>query len=132
MGVEVSWDNAEKTLIRYDFSGRWTLQEFSTATFAAHKLINEAPHQQPTATLLNFGEKLYMPPNIISFAQERARHKHPRTTIAILVTNSNFVIVLLKTLLKVYPDLGNFYGQAKTLDEGRLLAYERIGQRSQK
>src|SRR4051794_17416160 len=108
MTIEVSWDNDEKTLLRFDFSGHWTLQEFSNAAQKSHTMISATPHQGPVATLLILSDKLYMPPNLFSLAQERARHKHPRSIVAVLVTESNFVIMLLKTLQKVYPAHASF------------------------
>jgi hypothetical protein len=89
-------------------------------------MINATEHNSPIVSLMIIGEKFYTPPNLFALAQDRARNKHARTVLAVLVTKNTFITILLKTLFKISPNLRNFYGQATTLEEGRTLACERI------
>lgn len=44
MGVSVHWDNSDQTIIRWDFAGRWTSEEFSQALADAFYLARTVHH----------------------------------------------------------------------------------------
>ncbi len=45
MSLTVCWDNAAKTIIRYNFGVTWTWQEFHNAVLQANELMNAVPHR---------------------------------------------------------------------------------------
>jgi hypothetical protein len=44
MGISIRWDNAEKTIIRWDFEGRWTLDEFRRSLQLSTTLAEDTGH----------------------------------------------------------------------------------------
>ncbi len=126
MKITVVWDNTEQTLIRFDFNGRWSFDDFFEATRTAHGMIEARTHQKPVATLLNFNKYPVTTGNLISFAQRGIAHKHAQTAVVILVTENSFIEAIRKTLVKVYPTVGSSFLQANTLDQGRIVALQHL------
>lgn len=44
MGIRIQWDNPEKTIIRWEFEGRWTSEQFQEALKFATTLAQEVNH----------------------------------------------------------------------------------------
>lgn len=44
MSISVTWDNDEKTVIRYEYSGRWTLEDFNAAYLAAREMVSQCDY----------------------------------------------------------------------------------------
>jgi hypothetical protein len=44
MGVTVQWDNAERNVLRYEFSGSWTWEEFFAAQESRRPMIDGIGH----------------------------------------------------------------------------------------
>ncbi len=44
MTINVTWDNDEKTTIRYDFAANWMWQEFDTAIDSGYQMMSIVPH----------------------------------------------------------------------------------------
>jgi hypothetical protein len=44
MGIKVRWDNSEHTIIRWDFEGRWTDDDFYRAVQATGALAGSVSH----------------------------------------------------------------------------------------
>jgi hypothetical protein len=69
MGITIQWDNPERTVLRYEFSGMWTWDEFFSAQayrrpmlegiwHTVHHLVIFLPDQQPPSTFTLHATKI--------------------------------------------------------------------------
>ncbi|NDJ75458.1 MAG: hypothetical protein GYB65_04290 [Chloroflexi bacterium] len=67
MGLTVQWDNTEQTVVRWDFAGRWSSDDFIDAVQHTISLAEAVPHSVyvlamvrgvPPANLLDTGEQM--------------------------------------------------------------------------
>jgi hypothetical protein len=122
MGVTIQWDNAEKTVLRYDFMGRWTWDEFYAAYDIAKPMILSVTHKvdfilNPTDDV----SRNYTPPNIMTHMLSIARKALPNTGKCVSISRGTFSRVLLSMVSKVNPKISEQYVFADSLEEARAL-----------
>jgi hypothetical protein len=119
LNVEVTWDNEEKTIIRYKFPKKWTWQDYNDAWNAAVDMMNTVPHQ--VDFLVDLSESDLLPGGALANTRLSKWESATNAGITVIITRTILVEMLVDTFRRVYSRLGkNFYG-AKTLDEGRKL-----------
>lgn len=123
MGVQVQWDNPEKTIIRYDFSGRWTWDEFYVAYDKAKVMLSGTT--QKVHFIMNSTDDIsrkYTPPNALTHMMSIGRKSVPNAGKVIRVGGSQFTRVLFQMVSKVNPKLIDTFAFATTLEEARAMA----------
>jgi hypothetical protein len=123
MGVQIHWDNPQKTTLRYDFTGRWTWDEFYAAYDVAKPMMMSVTHK--VDFILNSSDDVsrrYTPPNAMTHMLSIARKALPNAGKCVSVNNgSAFRRVLLTMVTKVNPKIAEVYVFAKTLEEARAM-----------
>jgi hypothetical protein len=94
MGVAVSWDDAERTIIRYDFEPSWSVSEFAQAMDAA--IAMAALRGRQTDVIINRpGSKI--PDGTLPYAQ-RVMLKLPPDSVVVVVEDNAFTRFLIGAL----------------------------------
>ncbi len=128
MGVQVQWDNPQKTILRYDFTGRWTWDEFYAAYNIAKILLSTTPHKvyfilHPLDDI----SRRHTPPNAMSHMISIWRRTAPNAGKTVSVGGSMFSRTLFGMASKVNPKIAEMHAFAPSLDEARaLLAKESL------
>ncbi|MFN8376170.1 MAG: hypothetical protein U0694_25260 [Anaerolineae bacterium] len=122
MGVQVQWDNPEKTILRYDMSGKWTWDRFFNAYEAGKALMNTVSHKvnfilNPTDEI----SRAYTPPNAMSHMISIGRKAHPMAGKTVSISNNTFTRVLLQMVSKVNPKIAEMYAFADSLEDARVM-----------
>jgi hypothetical protein len=129
VGVNVQWDNLEKTIIRYDFSGRWTWDEFYAAYEIAKAMLIGTT--QKVYFIMNSTDEVsrkYTPPNALTHMISIGRKAVPNAGKVISVSGNAFTRVLFQMVSKVNPKLVDSYAFASTLEEARaMVVKESVG-----
>jgi hypothetical protein len=122
MGIEVSWDNDSKTILRYVYSGRWTWGDLDKVRDQAATLEASVPHR--VDVIVDVENSSLLPSGTISRARQVATSApttHPNEGITIIVGAGAFVRSIYDVMAKVYPEMlrrrGIFFAQ--TLAEAR-------------
>ena len=122
MGVHVTWDNDEKTAIRYDLAGRWTWDEFFPVYQQATQMI--APLEYKVEFIVNLADEVtqkgFVPPNLLSRLSDLNKHQPPNVG-ATYVVGVPFLKVLYNVAVKVYPVMAERYVYVTSLEEARQL-----------
>jgi hypothetical protein len=63
MPITVAWDNAEQTILRYDFEESWTLTEFAQIRRVGYEMIDTVSHQGYVGILLVLPKRGVIPDN---------------------------------------------------------------------
>src|SRR3712207_4316232 len=45
MPINIFWDNPQQNIIRQDFNGRWTSDEYVKSVFTMYEMIRTVPHK---------------------------------------------------------------------------------------
>jgi hypothetical protein len=130
MSVTVQWDNEDKTLVRYDFEGRWTWDEFYAAYEQGKKLTEAVPYKlfyilYPKDNT----SQRYLPSNFLSHAVAINRQSDPNAGLTVIVSQSPFVHGLLSVLTTVMRFAGQRYATSRTLDEARAMLVKQPAER---
>ncbi len=124
MTITVEWDDAEQTILRNDYSGSWTWEEYIEAGRQNNALIAAMPHRVDIIANMREGT---MPRggSAIAISTRVIRSAPPNRGIIVVVINP-----LLKALVSVFKKLDNNLGSitfaADSMDEARrVVARER-------
>jgi hypothetical protein len=129
MKVSVRWDNAEQTIIRYDFDDLWSWEDFYSTQRIGQEMINQTTHCHPIGTLFVMPHPT-MPQNILSNTRTGMSTKHPRVFLIVVVSRNRYVKMLYEILIKLYRPLANEMVRTDTLEEARELLLRGIAERT--
>jgi len=117
MNVLVSWDNKKHTVIRYDFSPRWTWDEFSTATAEAYTMTRSVEHK--VHTISNFRPGASLPPNALFQFRKAMANAPSNRGINVIVGSSTFIKMMVTTFSRFNRQLGERLKVVDTLGDAR-------------
>jgi hypothetical protein len=123
MPISVSWDNDDKTTIRYDFNGQWTWDEFRVSSENAFAMTRSVSHT--VDSISNFDPTTTLPPNAL-FQFRRAMTTAPKNRgVTVIVGGALFVRTMVGVFGKLNRQLGERLLLADTLDQARARLAER-------
>ena len=123
MGIQVTWDDKAKGILRYDFGENWTWDDFFAAVSTAKALIDEVPGL--VGIIMNTeAERMQYPPNMLTNMRKALSGKHPRTRIIVVVAKNQFLLVMLNILSQITGVSGKAMRAANDLPEARKLVSE--------
>jgi len=100
MPVNVIWENASKTLVRLDISGRWGWTDMRRAIEQIAEEISDQPHH----CIMNYVPDVTVPIDLLTIGRQVTAMVSPNLRTVISVIGSN---IMLKTLGQAYH---TFYG----------------------
>lgn len=128
MGITVSWDDSNSTIIRYDLTGLWNWDDYFTAVEASAKMMESVNH--PVGIIANFRADTMVPHNPTVRTPEvipQDRKPMPRNLGLIVVTGgAGFLEVMLVGFCRAYHRVGKRFLVAGSLDDARALILERL------
>jgi hypothetical protein len=122
MSVSLHWDNEERSVLRYDFYGRWTWDEFAPEFERANiylRLSNWTIH-----FIMCLGDEAarnHLPPGALIRAINIHRNAPPNTGKTVIVNAGMVYRTVAQTGAAAYPAIGKKYLFADTLEEARAL-----------
>lgn len=119
MNVTVSWDNPEKTIIRYDFEPTWTWPEFYQAVANAFAMTRSVGHT--VDSISNFKPNAALPPNAL-FQFRRAMIGAPKNRgLTVIVGTSPYIRKMVGMFSQFNHSLGKRLVLADSLEDARSL-----------
>lgn len=112
MGVYVSWDNAEKTILRYTFENDWAWDEYLVCLQKGRQLTRGVRH--PVCILNDASNTNVIPTRFVSLVQSVIQFSPPNTGLAIILTSDRYFKVLYRVLAHVLPQVTAEYHLVKT------------------
>ena len=116
MNIQVSWDNDEKTIIRFDYGKGWTWDDFSEANEIVQKMYAEVKH--PVHIIANFEDGAFPPLGALEKFRE-AQEDMPDDAVVVVVGGSMFITTLVSTFSRIYKALSKTLMVADSLDNAR-------------
>jgi hypothetical protein len=118
-GVTVAWDNDQKTIICYDFHGRWTWEDFYASTAQAFAMTRSVTHR--VDTISHFRHGTVMPPNAMFHFREAMVNAPKNRGVNVIVGGTIFVRTLVKMFSRINKNLADRLVIADSMDEARML-----------
>jgi len=123
MPVQVSWDDAAQTIIRWEYVGKWTWNEVSSTFQQVNQMMRAVEH--PVSIIHDLTQSTRMPGGALTQAYRFTSALPENWDISVVVGSGAFVESLLDIFRKVYAKLGDHYKNAPTLDEARAIIARR-------
>src|SRR5688500_15435106 len=117
MNINVNWDNADKTALRYDFQSKWTWDEFRTAANEAFGLTRSVQHR--VDSISNFHPGAALPSDALFHFSRAMRDAPSNRGTTVIVGGTPFINNLVSTFSKIYRPVGKRLLTAPTLDDAR-------------
>lgn len=105
MSIKVLWDNPEKTIIRYAYDGRWSLDEFNDAYVEARKLLDTVDHL--VDFIIDVRSSPLIPNGVLSRGRNVVLAPHPNEGRTMIIGASSFVRAMADIFQKIYGVRGN-------------------------
>ncbi|WP_119068239.1 hypothetical protein [Aggregatilinea lenta] len=121
VGINVSWDDAAQSILRWEFVGSWTWDEFDAALATTAHQLNAVDH--PVTGICDFTHSGPLPLNgsAFSYAYRAREVTKPRVSAIALVDTSTYLRSLLKVFCTLHRQQQNRYLLVDSLDEARAL-----------
>jgi hypothetical protein len=124
MGIEVSWDNEERTIIRHTYQGEWTWEEFLAALEKSNTMLDSVNHLVDCIVDMTNSRQI-LTSSTTSYHKIAAYSQHPNWGVSVLVTKSFLVQTFAGVFTKLYPKFGRKILFASSEEE----AYARLAER---
>jgi hypothetical protein len=123
MNIKVAWDNEDKTVIRYDFEGPWTWDDFRIAAEKAFAMTRSVEHT--VDTISNFFPGVLLPANAM-FHFRRVMEDAPKNRgVNVIVGSSAFIRTMVMMFSSVNRQLAKRIIIVDRLDQARAALAER-------
>lgn len=128
MSITVVWDNAEKTIVRFDYTPKWTWDEFYIAVQEANTMMDSV--DKTCVSIVDMSRTSFLPPgagihirNII-----RQSMSHNNSGVVVFLNADTIVKMMIDGLRQNYPDIKDFsnFIYSKNLEDARQLAEEQV------
>ena len=128
MGVIVQWDNDDKTVIRYDFTGYWDWAEFREQAQTAFAMTRTVGHQ--VDTISNFLPGTHIPKDAFIHFRRVMMDAPSNRGVNVIVGASQFIRALVTVFSRIYTQLGKRLILADSLEDARHILNKQRGQLS--
>jgi hypothetical protein len=124
MGIKVTWENTEKTVLVYKFDEQWSWEDFYTSKKAAYDLIDTVKH--PVAVIFDTPPRLYIPPLMLTQSKSAVEKTHANTNIVIISVSNMYARTMLQMVIKLSPRAAKIMRLVPTIEEARTLAAQHL------
>ena len=124
MGVEVEWDNPERSILRFTVVGHWTWEEFYAARDHARVLADEVALTQ-IDTIIDIRVGSIFPRNSLMHFRDMSSEAHPKLEngSVVVVENTLFVQTLMDIMRRANHSAMEHFYSARSLDEARAILH---------
>lgn len=129
MPIHVMWDNPERTILRFEYGGKWTWDEFHQAIREGNTMTNEALYRVVSIVDMRGGPDV--PPNALvhlKWVMEQLGDYPNNSGVTIFLSAETMGKSLLAMLKQVYPMLAAqmAFIHVDTLEAAREQAYREL------
>ncbi len=124
-GIQVQFDNPEKTAIRWDFRGRWTWDDWYQAADRTLELRREVLDLPVVAAILNFTHSGPVPMGLLPHARTAMEMVYPNDFI-VITGGSGYLRSLAQTFRLLNPSLRDQVMLADNVAQARQIIAQRL------
>ncbi|MFN8373789.1 MAG: hypothetical protein U0694_13055 [Anaerolineae bacterium] len=128
MPVNIQWDDEAQTRVLFEFSGKWTWDEYQKARQQGIRMTTDLP--QIVNLIVDYSHCDMFPSNMLSHFGSSIEQNPKPFELAVIVTGSPFVKTLVNVITKVYTRKGVNFKVARTLEDARKIFAEHEAKRA--
>ena len=118
MSIVISWDNPEKTIIRWDFDGVWDWDEYGAVKVGFDAMLREVDHT--VGVIADMRHSPTLPKNAFTRFKYFTRTTPPNRGLMVFVGTNMLVRVAVETLGRAFKELSQDIAFADTVEDARL------------
>lgn len=120
MGVRISWDDENKTIVRLSFEGEWNWQDYYMAVQQSNMMLESVKYKVDIITDFHRSENL--PPQAFVHLRRALFNVPPNWGSSVIVTGERpSVSSLMHSFIKMHPRLGKRIAIVTSLEEAYTL-----------
>jgi hypothetical protein len=101
MLIKLTWDDEEKTIVRYNFEKGWGWNDLNNAFSEAALLFNSVPHE--VNVIMDFRDASLIPQNALSHIQRGFKNPKPTNVgLTVIITPTRFLQTMVDAAQKVF------------------------------
>jgi hypothetical protein len=118
MPINILWYNDEKTIIKHEYMGQWTLEEYNQAIAYSNQLVAQQNHR--VDAIIDMTQGNWIPNNFLQHGQKLLAERPPNTGQIVIVGASP----LVRTVSHVFERVFRLQNKplkllfAKTIEDG--------------
>jgi hypothetical protein len=132
MPVHFLWDDPEKTILRYEFIGKWTWEELYETIHASWDEVKQLDYIVDSIGDVSGTDGV--PPSVITHVRSLSQNRPENTDLMVFVGANAYLNAIMQTFSQISQNILRRdinIVMAKTLDEARELVAERKAKREQ-
>lgn len=110
--MQVSWDNSERTIIRYTYQNDWNWDDYLDKLLIGRRMMQEVDHQ--VCVLNDMRQIQQLPPNFLSTARSIISSRPDNTGLCILLTTNIYFKAMYRVLAQILEIVPTQYILVKT------------------
>ena len=115
MTINVFWDNPQQDIIRQEFNGRWTSDEYVSSVLTMYDMMRPVPHKVHIIVDMTRTEGLTT--RMIAAAPRFNEKLPPNRGLTIGINVPSYLISIVRIATRIYPQLGRYLHFANSVDE---------------
>ncbi len=119
MQVRVGWDNAERTVLRYDFDGHWTLDDLEIALEAGFTLMGTVRHT--VDVIANMKRSAGVPDGLLLDIKRILAVMPANQGVTVVVGGSPYMHAHLRMIRRIHKRFAPRLLQAASLPDARRM-----------
>jgi hypothetical protein len=123
MPITVVWDNDQKTILHYTYTGKWTWAEYEAVVDQAAQLVKDIDYQ--IDVIADFSETSLLPDQAIHGFKKSLDTRPINFGVAVLVTQRIFITRLVDAFSRLYRKIGQKLVIAPSVSEARAILAQR-------
>jgi hypothetical protein len=117
MPISVKWDNDKKTVVHYEFNGKWTWEEYHSAIQQAYEMVKELPYI--VNMILDFRFANVLPSNALSIFGRSMKTPPKEFDLALIVSKSGFIEAIYNVFRRLNGKMAEKLVLVRTIEEAR-------------
>lgn len=130
MGIQIDWDNDQRSIVRFVYQGKWTWEEFYSKIDEANQLMDTVSYS--CVSIIDMRESNFLPAGAAIHIRNviRKSMSHNNSGISVFLQADLIVRVMIDVLRRSYPDIleNTEWLYAKTLEEARQIAQDQVNE----
>lgn len=127
MGIRVVWDSKDQKTIRLDFEGKWNFLDFDYAMNECNGMVKKVEH--PVDLIYNLAASGPLAAGAV-LDLRALREPLPENHGVIAVSGDKiFARAVVSILSRIYPELGEAFVMADSVNDARILLAQAAQQR---
>src|SRR5262249_24769897 len=126
MGIQVKWDNKDKTILLYSFAESWSWREYDAAMELGQEMIDAA--NKSVSVIMDFQHTRFAPPGGMRNVSKSFRHlSDVQLNKLVIVGATGLLQIMLDARRSLHPRTASCLVHTVTLEQAYKLLNQGVG-----